>query len=140
LDLALAASLLAGSLGVGGAASPLLAQQPEPSPAAAPAEQEADSSRIRIMERLRRLARPPGFDSVLYMEDSVRLAEAAAGIRPTSAQADSVTRALLSMPGYSLTEYEGGSADFQAQERNLVLTAAEGARARLLREGMAFEA
>ena len=140
LDLALAASLLAGSLGVGGAASPLLAQQPEPSPGAAPAEQEADSSRIRIMERLRRLARPPGFDSVLYMEDSVRLAEAAAGIRPTSAQADSVTRALLSMPGYSLTEYEGGSADFQAQERNLVLTAAEGARARLLREGMAFEA
>jgi hypothetical protein len=138
---ALAASLLACAAASG--AGPAAAQQPQPADTAtlqiAPGEQE-DSSRIRIMERLRRLDRAPGADSVLFLQDSLREAEAAAGIRPVSAQADSVTRTLLSIPGYTLTEYQGGSADFQAQERNLVLTAAEGARARLSREGNVFEA
>ena len=138
---AFVASLLAGASAL--ATAPAAAQEP-PAPDStalqvAP-EEQADSSRIRIMERLRRLARPPGADSLLYVQDSTRLAEAAAGNRPISAASDSVTAALLSMPGYSLTEYQGGSADFQAQERNLVLKAAEGARARLSQEAMVFEA
>jgi hypothetical protein len=139
LDLALAVALVAGSA----SAAPAAAQQPAggPPPAQATQEERADSSRIRIMERLRRLARPPGFDSVLYVQDSTRLAEAAAGIRSTASQGDSVTSALLAMPGYTLTEYEGGAADFQARERILVLRAPEGARARVVREtNMVMEA
>ncbi|HUF77092.1 MAG TPA: hypothetical protein VMM35_12480, partial [Longimicrobiales bacterium] len=140
LDRALAASLIACAAALG--AAPATAQQPQAGDSAAQAspEEQADSSRIRIMERLRRLARPPGADSVLYAQDSVRLAEAAAGNRPIASQSDSVTSALLAIPGYTLTEYEGGAADFQAQERNLVLRAPEGGRARLLREDMIFEA
>ncbi|HUP53133.1 MAG TPA: putative LPS assembly protein LptD, partial [Longimicrobiales bacterium] len=143
--LPLGASLLAWSAAaLFGVASPAAAQQPPgPDPAAQQATdgEEADSSRIRIMERLRRLARPPGYDSVLYVQDSVRLAAAAQGNRPTaSSQADSVTRALLALPGYTLTEYDGGAADFRAQERILVLTAAPDGRARVVREGMLVEA
>ena len=145
LPLPLAASLLAWSAAaLFGVASPAAAQQPPgPDPAAQQATdgEEADSSRIRIMERLRRLARPPGYDSVLYVQDSVRLAAAAQGNRPAaSLQADSVTRALLALPGYTLTEYDGGAADFRAQERILVLTAAPDGRARVVREGMLVEA
>jgi hypothetical protein len=105
------------------------------------AEEEPDSARIRVMERLRRLARPPGADSVLFAQDSARAEAAALGLRPEAAAAtDSITRALLAMPGYSLTEYEGHSADFRAQERVLVLRAAEDGVARVIREGMRVEA
>ncbi len=115
---------------------PLAAQEP---PGQAQ-EAEADSARLRVMERLRRLARPPGYDSVLYMQDSVRLAQAAMGNRQTSGQPDSVTTALLALPGYTLTEYQGGAADFRAQERVLVLRAPQEGRARVVREGMQVEA
>jgi hypothetical protein len=114
-------------------ASPSLAQQIAP--------QEADSSSIRILERIRRLGRPPGADSVLFVQDSVRMAQAAAGIRTTAGVGlDSIAQALLRMPGYSLTEYHGASADFDAQDRVLVLTAGEEQRARLTQEGMQIEA
>jgi hypothetical protein len=104
-------------------------------------EQDPDSARIRIMERLRRLARPPGADSVLFSQDSARLAAAAQGVRPQTASAvDSITRALLALPGYSLTEYQGGSADFRARDRVLLLRAPEDGRARVVREGMQVEA
>jgi hypothetical protein len=104
-------------------------------------DEEADSTRIRIFERLRRLGRAPGADSVLFVQDSVRMAQAAAGIRPGSgAGLDSIAQALLGMPGYSLTEYQGTSADFDAQDRILVLRAAEEQRARLTQDGMQIEA
>src|SRR5688572_25506560 len=115
-------------------AAPALAQQ-------APPEPEDDSTRIQILERLRRLGRAPGADSVLFVQDSVRTAQAAAGIRPgAGAGLDSIATALLRMPGYSLTEYQGSSADFDAQDRILVLTAEEEQRARLVQEGIQFEA
>ncbi len=130
-----AVALLASGLAVSAAWTPLAAQQ-----AAAP-EEQPDSARQRILERLRRLARPPGSDSVIYTEDSLRLAAAEAGNRPTAAQGmDSVALTLVGMPGYALTEYSGGSADFEAQDRVLTLHAAEGARARVVQEGNEIQA
>lgn len=99
-----------------------------------------DSARLAIMRRLERLARSPGADSVLFLQDSVRLAEAAEGNRGGAGGADSVSTALLRMPGYSLTEYDGESADFDARRRVLVLQAPSEGRARVSQEGTIFEA
>ena len=107
---------------------------------AAAQEEQVDSAQIRILERLRSLARPPGYDSVLYVLDSVRLAEAALGNRRPSAGMDAVATELLGMPGYSLTEYEAESADFQTARRILVLQAPDAGRARVTREGIVIEA
>lgn len=101
---------------------------------------EADSARLAIMRRLERLARRPGADSVLYLQDSLRLAQAAEGNRGGAAGSDSVTTALMRMPGFSLTEYDGESADFNAGSRVLVLQAPTGGRARVSQEGTVFEA
>jgi len=103
-------------------------------------QQQADSSRLAIFERLERLNRLPGADSLLYVQDSVRLAEAATGNRGGGAGMDSVATALMAMPGYSLTEYEAESADFEAQERILVLAAPEAGRARVIQEGLILAA
>ena len=103
--------------------------------------QEVDSTRIRIRERLERLARPPGSDSVLYVQDSLRAAAALEGRRPgASAVGDSVSAALLGMPGFSLTEYEAGSATFEAEDRVLLLIAPESGQATVRREGLAVAA
>jgi hypothetical protein len=101
--------------------------------------QEVDSARLAIMDRLERLARPVGADSVLYVQDSVRLAEAAAGQRPGRGS-DSIASALMMLPGYSLTEYEGAEADFGAADRVLVLQAPPEGRARVTQEGLVIEA
>jgi LptD protein len=104
-------------------------------------ESQVDSTQLRILERLRRLSRPPGADSVLFVQDSVKLEEARNGRRSgAGAGGDSITAELLSMPGFSLTEYSAASANFGAQDRVLVLQAAEGGRARVNREGVAIEA
>lgn len=100
----------------------------------------ADSARLAIINRLERLARRPGADSVLYVQDSVRLAQAAEGNRGAGAGPDSVTTALFRMPGFSLTEYDGEDADFDADRRVLVLSAPNGGRARVSQEGTVFEA
>jgi hypothetical protein len=103
-------------------------------------EEEVDSTRLRAMERLRSLARPLGYDSVLYVQDSLRMAEAAEGNRPAAfAAGDSVAGALISLPGYTLTEYQGAEADFRARERVIVLTAPENGRASVTQEGMRAE-
>jgi hypothetical protein len=116
-------------------AMPARAQQVEPQ------DQEPDSTRIRILERLERLGRAPGADSVLFVQDSVRMAQAAAGVRPgAGAGLDSIAQALLALPGYLLTEYQGQSANFDAADRVLVLTAPESQKARLTQEGMQLEA
>jgi hypothetical protein len=116
-------------------ARPVGAQEP---PAA---EQPVDSARLQVLERLRRLARPPGYDSVLYVQDSLLLAAAAEGIRPGAGVGlDSVATALLALPGYTLTEYQAGAADFRAGERVLVLRATGDGRARVVAEGMQIEA
>ncbi len=130
-----AAALVVVGLLASGVALPLAAQQP-PS-----AEQQVDSARLRVLDRLARLARPPGFDSVLYVQDSLRLFEAAGGIRPAAGVGmDSVATALLALPGFTLTEYQGGAADFRAGERVLVLRATDDERVRVVAEGMQIEA
>ncbi len=98
-----------------------------------------DSTRLAILERLNRLNRLPGADSILYVQDSVRLAAAADGNR-IGVGMDTIATALMRMPGYSLIEYDGEAADFGARERVLVLRAAESGRARVVQEGSVFEA
>ncbi len=100
---------------------------------------EQDSARARIRERLKRLARAPGADSALFVEDSLAAEEASVGQRG-GGERDPALVALLGMPGYALTEYEGGRADFAAEERVLVLESVEGTKARVVREGMNLEA
>jgi len=100
--------------------------------------QEVDSARLAILERLERLARPVGADSVLFVQDSTRLAAAAEGQR--GGGMDDIATELFRMPGYTLTEYQGESADFQAQDRVLVLQAPDGGRARVASEGSTIEA
>ena len=99
---------------------------------------QADSTRARILERLKRLSRPPGADSVLFIQDSIAREEAR-GNRPSSGP-DATLAALMQMRDYAVTEYQGGRADFGAGERELVLQATEGQRARVNREGMDVEA
>ena len=100
-----------------------------------------DSTELRIRERLRRLSRPPGYDSVLFLQDSIRTAQLS-GDQPVSVLSgpDSVTAQLLTIPGYSLTEYEAESANFGSRDRTLELTASEEGRARVDREGLTVEA
>ncbi len=127
-----AAALLA-SLVVAGNPVGVAAQQPVE-------EEQVDSTRLRIMERLQSLSRPLGYDTVLYVQDSIRLAEALQGNRPAPAAGDSIARMLTSMPGYLMTEYQGDSAAYRAQDRVIVLRAPEGGRARVSQEGMGVEA
>jgi hypothetical protein len=106
-------------------------------------EEQVDSTRIRILERLERLGRAPGADSALFLQDSLRTAaQVALGARPaaSASTSDSIVAALVTMPGYSLTEYRGASANFGAQDRRLVLNAAEAERARVLYDGQLIEA
>ncbi len=105
------------------------------------AQEQVDSTQIRIMERLRRLGRPPGFDSILFTQDSLAQAAALEGRRGTSsAGGDSVTAALLSMPGFTLTEYDAGSATFEAEDRVLLLIAPAEGDATVAREGLTIAA
>lgn len=114
------------------------AQVPTPAEAA-PSSEEADSARLAVLRRLERLARPPGADSLLFVQDSARLADAAEGRRGGSG-IDSVATVLREMPGFSLTEYEADSANFDAAERILVLRAPPEGRARVTQEGLVVEA
>jgi hypothetical protein len=106
-------------------------------PRLAVAQVSPDSARARILERLQRLSRPPGADSALFVQDSLR--REAAQQRPggpTVGGADSTLAQLRRLTGYAITEYEGGRATFGARERRLVLEASEGEQARVNREGM----
>jgi len=100
---------------------------------------QPDSARLAILQRLERLGRAPGADSLIFVQDSVRIAQAAAGNR-AGAGMDSIATLLYTMPGYALTEYEGQSADFAARDRILVLAAPESGRARVVQEGSVIEA
>ncbi|MEE2900442.1 MAG: hypothetical protein VX815_18430, partial [Gemmatimonadota bacterium] len=105
------------------------------------AQEQVDSTQIRIMERLQRLGRPPGFDSILFTQDSLAQAAALEGRRGTSsAGGDSVTAVLLSMPGFTLTEYDAGSATFEAEDRVLLLIAPAEEDATVAREGLMIAA
>lgn len=105
------------------------------------AQEEVDSTRLLVIDRLDRLARAPGFDSVLFLEDSIRIAgtEAGQGFRFGGGE-DSILAELTSLPGFTLTEYDGGFTTFEVDERKLMLLAPDGGRARVSSEGMSVEA
>jgi len=100
-----------------------------------------DSTRLRALQRLQRLGRPIGADSILYLQDSIRRAEAEENRgRPAGAPADSTVSTLLGMRGYAVTQYQGGLAQFDAADRVLVLRAGDEQKARVTREGMDVQA
>ena len=101
--------------------------------------EEVDSARIRVLERLRRLSKPPGVDSTLFVADSL------AGIRlavgpPTPTPVDSFMAALFELPGYSVSQYAGNEARFDAADRRLTLVGGEESDAELRQEGMTITA
>jgi len=96
----------------------------------------ADSARLRVFERLGRLARPPGVDSVALqaMEDSLALLDAQqrpGAPRPGriaqpargggGAGGDTTVAALTALEGYSVTEYQGESAQLDSNSRLLLI-------------------
>ncbi len=104
-----------------------------------------DSTRLQVLDRLNRLSRPVGVDSVALraMQDSLSLldqaqrpgAPRAAQGRPTGgggASGDSIVNALTTLPGYSLTEYVGAGAHLDS-ERTLVLSGTEETQATIRR-------
>ena len=104
-------------------------------------EEQVDSTRLRALQRLQRLGRRLGTDSILFLQDSLRRAELQANRgRGGGGQGDSTLAALLDMRGYSVTQYEGGRADFDASDRVLVLKADSTKKAHVNREGMDVQA
>ncbi|MCG6956876.1 MAG: hypothetical protein LJF04_12880 [Gemmatimonadetes bacterium] len=98
---------------------------------------QADSARQQMRERLKRLGRPPGFDTILFIQDSVAEAQRREQRGGTAAAAarDTTLRALLQLRGYGVTEYEGGQADFSAKDRVLVLESSKDRQAHVNRDG-----
>ena len=104
---------------------------------------KADSVRLRILERLRRLAQPPGADSIRLARASAALAERTRPGRPTGQTAssgDSIMDALLRLPGYSFIEYEGTALHFRSKDRRLNLRGSKERRAQLLQAGIRLTA
>ncbi len=115
-----------------------------------------DSTRLRIQQRLQGLARPPGVDSTYFLPDSLlpdslrelreaqrqgrgALASRSTAARPPAA-GDSIMAALLALPGYSATEYQGTGANFDATDRTLFLLGTQDRPARILSEGQELSA
>jgi hypothetical protein len=138
---------VAAVIGSSATLAPLSAQEPSspgtPTQAADTTTAPVDSTRIRVLEHLNRLARPPGVDSVEIraMEDSLALIDARnrsrspmsgrpgsappGGARAPTAAADPTLTALFELPGYAVTEYQGDLAHLDS-DRRLVLSGAEG--------------
>ena len=115
-----------------------------PAPAAAqvanpPPEAELDSARIRVLERLRSLSRPPGVDSTLFVPDST-LGPPSVAPTPQPQAADSFMAALLALPGYSVSVYSGGEARFYAETQRMTLIGGEDRPAELRQDGMTVTA
>lgn len=105
-----------------------------------PDGEEVDSARIRVLERLRSLSRPPGVDSTLFVTDSTGGQRAAALGPPRPQAVDSFMAALLELPGYAVTQYSGGEARFDALTQRMTLLGAESTPAELTQEGMTVTA
>ena len=101
--------------------------------------EEVDSARIRVLERLNSLSRPPGVDSTLFVIDSIAGPPGAAATRQPQA-ADSFMAALLALPGYSVARYSGGEARFDAETQRMTLVGAENRPAELSQDGMTVTA
>ena len=103
-------------------------------------EEEVDSARIHVLERLRSLSRPPGVDSTLFANDSTPGQPRAAPAPPLPQAADSFMAALLALPGYSVSQYSGGEVRFDAQTQRMTLLGSEDEPAELSQDGMTVTA
>lgn len=103
----------------------VLAAASAPSAAQQTGGADPDSLRLRLLDRLERLARLPGADSALFVADSLREEELRSG-RAGWGQTDSVLARLLAMTGFAVTRYEAEEATFDAGDRTFVLDAGEG--------------
>ncbi len=104
-------------------------------------KEQVDSTKLEIQQRLQRLSRPLGSDSLLYVEDSVTTARRRErGGSGAAAAADSTLKELLRMPGYGVTEYRAGQADFAAKDRVLLLESSKEQKAEVNREGNDIQA
>ena len=103
-------------------------------------EEEVDSARIQVLERLRSLSRPPGVDSTLFVNDSTPGQPRAASAPPLPQAADSFMAALLALPGYSVSQYSGGEARFNAETQRMTLLGSDDEPAELRQDGMTVTA
>ena len=100
-------------------------------PTSASAQQvveEVDSARIRVLERLNSLSRPPGVDSTLFVVDTIGSPPRAAPT-PQPQAVDSFMTALFALPGYTVAQYSGGEARFDAETQRMTLVGSPGANA-----------
>ncbi len=88
-----------------------------------------DSVRVRVIEVLQRLAAPPLPDSLRALPDSTERRPPRVAPGP-----DSVLNALLALPGYQASQYEGAGLEFGAGGQ-VSLHGTPDARARFFREG-----
>jgi hypothetical protein len=139
---------VAAALGTTTAFLPARVHAQEPPPTV-----QVDSTRLRILEQLKTLAKAPGIDSIWFIPDSLlsdsalaeREARRSGRRQPAQSRqgagggggrgADTIMAALMAMEDYVVTEYSSAGADFGAQTKQLVLTATPENRARLVREG-----
>ena len=123
---------LATALVVAGLPLPALGQQ-DPASIAPPGAPDTtvvvDSARVQVLQMLERLAAPPLPDSLRELPDSTERAP-----RPVAPGPDSVLNALLSLPGYQASQYEGTGLEF-GSGGEVVLYGTSDARARFFREG-----
>ncbi len=112
-------------------------------PAAAQVEdqpgEEVDSARIRVLERLNSLSKPPGVDSTLFVIDSIAQ-EPRTAPAPQPQAADSFMAALFALPGYSVAQYSGQEGRFDAETQHMMLVGAEDRPAEVTQDGMTVTA
>ncbi len=116
-----------------GHAAPAVAQVEDPP------EEEVDSARVRVLERLMSLSRPPGVDSTLFVADSTN-EQPRVTPTPQPQAADSFMAALLALPGYSVARYRGAEARFDAASQRMTLIGGENNPSELRQEGMTVTA
>jgi len=119
-------------LAVAGLSSPAHGQQaPDSIPPPGPSDTTVvvDSARVQVLQVLQRLAAPPLPDSLRELPDSTERAA-----RPVAPGPDSVLNALLALPGYQASQYEGAGLEF-GSSGEVVLYGNSDARARFFREG-----
>ena len=88
-----------------------------------------DSARVQVLQVLERLAAPPLPDSLRELPDSTEPPP-----RPVAPGSDSVLSALLALPGYQASQYEGTGLEFGSRGE-VILHGSSDARARFFREG-----
>ncbi|MGI9628855.1 MAG: putative LPS assembly protein LptD, partial [Longimicrobiales bacterium] len=108
------------------------------------AQEVPDSIQQEIQDRLTRMGRQLGDSSGLAAFDSLQAQPGGAGLpaatRSRGPRGDSTSQALMALPGYDVTQYQGAAADFETDTRVLTLTGAEGTQAVLNRDGIQLAA